>query len=136
MIPYDKSFDPPAIALPVTVAGIVHRRPRIEVAALIDTGADVTAVPKMLVERLKLYPFGRLQLEDANAVKTPVFTYEASLALVEESATKIEVVLTPYPFVILGRDWLQGYYVLLDGPGQQFHLSRDPLPLQATRTSQ
>jgi hypothetical protein len=44
----------------------------------------------------------------------------------------MEVVLTPYPFVILGRDWLQGYYVLLDGPGQQFQLSRDPLRIQET----
>ena len=40
MIPYDTNFDPPAIVLPVTVTGVVHRRPRFEAPALIDTGAQ------------------------------------------------------------------------------------------------
>jgi hypothetical protein len=132
MIPYDTDFDPPAIVLSVTVAGVVRRRPRLEVVALIDTGADVTAVPEAFEDRLKLYPIGRLNLEDASAVKTPVFTYDAYVALTGKPAKKMEVVLTPYPFVILGRDWLQDYYVLLDGPGQQFQLSRDPLRIQET----
>lgn len=127
MIPYDMQFDPPAIVLPVTIGGVVHRRSRIELSALIDTGADVTAVPESLVERLKLYPVGRLQLEDANAVKTVVFTYDANMAMARESAKKMEVIVTPYPFVILGRDWLSDYYLLLNGPGQQFQLSKNPL---------
>lgn len=130
MIPYDTTFDPPAIILSVTVTGVVHRRPRLDVSALVDTGADVTAVPNAFAERLKLYPIGRLNLEDASAVKTPVFTYDAYLSLPGESAKKIEVVLTPYPFVILGRDWLRDYYVLLDGPGQQIQLSSDPLRIE------
>jgi predicted aspartyl protease len=127
MIPYNTQFDPPAIVLSVMIVGIVHRRPRIELFALIDTGADITAVPESLVEKLKLYPVGRLQLEDANAVKTSVFTYEAKMARVGEQAKKMEVIVTPYPFVILGRDWLSDYYILLDGPGQQFQLSKNPL---------
>ncbi len=127
MISYNTDYDPPAIVLTMTVSGVVHRRPRIELSALIDTGADITAIPESIVDKLKLYPFGRLQLEDMNAVKTPVFTYEAHLNLTEEAAKKMEVVLTPYPFVILGRDWLQNYYLLLDGPGQQFQLSSKPL---------
>jgi len=132
MIPYDTDFDPPAIVLLVVVSGVVHRRPQIEVSALIDTGADVTAVPEAFMEKLKLYPIGRLNLEDASAVKTPIFSYEARLALTGEPAKKMEVILTPYPFVILGRDWLQNYYMLLDGPGQQLHLSSDPLRIQKT----
>ena len=129
MIAYDRNFDPPAIVLAVSVTGVVRRRPRIDSPAFIDTGADITAVPETLVNRLKLYPIGRLNLEDANAFKTPVYTYDVFLSLPGESAQKLEVVLTPYPFVILGRDWLQSYYVLLDGPGQQFQLSREPLHL-------
>jgi predicted aspartyl protease len=132
MIPYDPQFAPPAIVLSVTIAGVVHRRPRIELSALIDTGADVTAVPESLVERLKLYPVGRLQLEDANAVKMPVFTYEANMAMAEEPAKKMEVIVTPYPFVILGRDWLNDYYLLLDGPEQQFQISKNPLRNQTS----
>lgn len=131
MIAYDPAFDPPAMMLSVIIAGVVHRLPRIEAPALIDTGADITAVPEQFRDDLKLYPFGRLQLEDANAVKTPVFSYEVRLALSRESFKEMEVVLTPYPFVILGRDWLRDYYVLLDGPGQQLQLSNNPLHVQA-----
>jgi len=123
---YDTSFDPPAIMLPVIVSGVVRRRPLIKVSALIDTGADVTAVPNIVVEKLGLYPIGRLIVEDASGVKSPTFTYEARLALPTKPVKKMEVVPTPYSFVILGRDWLQDYYLLLDGPGQQFHLSSDP----------
>lgn len=132
MIPYDTQFDPPAIILSVTIAGVVHRRSRVELSALVDTGADVTAVPESLVERLKLYPVGRLQLEDAHAVKTGVFTYEANVAMAEEPAKKMEVVVTPYPFVILGRDWLSEYYLLLDGPDQQYEIRKNPLKSQET----
>ena len=132
MIPYDTQFDPPAIVLSVTIAGVVHRRPQIELSALVDTGADITAIPESLVERLKLYPFGRLQLEDVNAVNTPVFTYEANVALAGESANKMEVVVTPYPFVILGRDWLSEYFLVLDGPGQQYEISKNSLKSQET----
>lgn len=129
MIPYDVQHNPPAIILPVNVSGAVHRRPRIETSALIDTGADITAVPRVLIERLKLYPFGRLRVEDANAVVTSVFTYEARIALEGKVAKAFEVIVTPFPFVILGRDWLRDYYVLLDGPNGQFHLSDKPLQI-------
>jgi hypothetical protein len=63
---------------------------------------------------------------------TPEFTYDAFLSLPEELAKKMEVVLTSYPFIILGRDWLRDYYVLLDGPGQQFELSGEPIRIQET----
>ncbi|MCA9926514.1 MAG: retroviral-like aspartic protease [Anaerolineales bacterium] len=114
MIAYDTSHDPPAIILPVVLSGVVHERPRHELSALIDTGADITSVPAELADTLKLYPFGRLQLEDANAVTTLVFTYEVRLSFPNQPAKAIEAVLTPYPFVILGRDWLQDYYLFLD----------------------
>ncbi len=132
MLPYDTNFVPPAIVLTVNVNGVVQNRPRIEISALIDTGADITAIPQEFVERLKLYPFGRLHLEDAHAVKTLVNTYEARLSLPGDTAKAMEVILTPFPFAILGRDWLQDYYLLLDGPGQQFQLNTTPLNSSAS----
>ena len=129
MIPYDTNYNPPAVVITVTVAGIVHHRPQVEVPALIDTGADITAVPDHLVDKLKLYPFGRLTMEDAKAMKTPVLTYEAILTLTAKTTKKMEVILTPFPFVILGRDWLKDYYLLLDGPGKQFRLSKEPIQI-------
>jgi hypothetical protein len=61
MIAYDKSFTPPAPALPAMLTGVVHMRPRVNVQAIIDTAADITAVPADLKTRLKLYRFSQLQ---------------------------------------------------------------------------
>ena len=130
MIPYDLSHDPPAIVLAVSVAGVVHRRPSVDVLALIDTGADVTAVPETLIERLKLYPVGRIFIEDANTVKTPQFTTMPSSPCQRRQLRKWKLSSHPTHFVILGRDWLRDYYVLLDGPGQQFELRGEPIRIQ------
>lgn len=86
-------------------------------------------MPEALVDKLKLYPFGRLTMEDAKATKAPVFTYQAILTLAAQTTRKMEVILTPFPFVILGCDWLKDYYLLLDGPGKQFQLSEEPLQI-------
>ena len=56
--------------------------------------------------------------------------FDADLSFNDQPAKKMEVVLTPYPFIILGRDWLRDYYLLLDGPGQQFQLSRESLSIE------
>lgn len=130
MIPYNKSYTPPAPVLTVTLSGIVNSRPRATVPAIIDTAADITGVPADLKSRLRLYQFSQLQLEDARGVKEPVSTYEVHLALQGQGSTIIETILVPFPFVVLGRDWLQSYYLLLNGPEQQFLISENPLTNQ------
>jgi hypothetical protein len=39
----------------------------------------------------------------------------------------MEVILTKLPLAVLGRDWLQEYYLLLNGPEQNFLLSQTPI---------
>lgn len=62
MISYDENFDPPALIVPATLSGVVQERPTVNVQAMIDTGADITAVPAQLEESLSLYPFSRLYM--------------------------------------------------------------------------
>jgi predicted aspartyl protease len=127
MIPYDNSFSPPAIVLPVTVTGVAQTHPGTTVHGLIDTGADVTAILASLREQLDLYPFSRLQMEDARGIKEMVYTYEVMLATAGQSPQAVEVILVPFSFVVLGRDWLQAYYLLLNGPEETFVVSATPL---------
>ncbi len=127
VIPYDTSYTPPAPVLTVTLSGVVNSRPRATVPAIIDTAADITGVPAQLKSRLRLYQFSQLQLEDARGVNEPVSTYEVQLAIEGQHPTIIETILVPFPFVVLGRDWLQDYYLLLSGPEQQFLISKIPL---------
>lgn len=127
MTSYDKSFDPPAPVISVALTGTVSTRPRVRVAAIIDTGSDVTAIPLEFVNRLKLYALRRLVVEDVSAAGTEAFTYGVRLAIPGGEPKRMEVILTGFPFVVLGRDWLEDYYLLLEGPKGQFQLSGSPL---------
>jgi hypothetical protein len=40
---------------------------------------------------------------------------------------EMQVMVTGLPFVILGRDWLEDYYLLLNGPEQTILLSDTPV---------
>ena len=129
-IPYDADFDPPALILPAILSGVVRSRPQIQLPALIDTGAELTAVPKTAVNRLRLYAVDRIEVEDIHARIETVDIYTARLKVSDMPIREMEVVPTNQPFVILGRDWLEDYYLLLNGPEQSFLLSRIPLVTQ------
>lgn len=126
MIAYDSQFTPPAPILSIAVSGVVRQRPRQVLPALIDTGAEITAVPNTLLTPLKLYPFGRLLIEGIEAEPKEQFSYAVQLTY-DGQRQELETVLTSYPFVILGRDWLQNYYLLLNGPSQTFTISQEPI---------
>lgn len=127
MIAYDDSFDPPAILVPVTISGVGQKHDSVNIQALIDTGADVSALPEDISTELGLYPFSRLQMEDARGHTEAVYTYEANVAVAGQHSVIMEVILLPFPFMILGRDWLQDHYLLLNGPEQRFLISDRPI---------
>jgi predicted aspartyl protease len=128
---YDSSFDPAAPVLSVALTGLVHLRPQIRLPALIDTGADMTAIPSEAIKRLHLFAIGRMKVEDIHAKVTIVEIYTVRVAVTGQPIKEMEVVQTEQPFVILGRDWLQSYYLLLNGPEQTFLLSDTPLTEEA-----
>lgn len=127
MIPYSSEFDPSAPVLAVQITGVVHSRPRVTLPALLDTGSDFTAVPASLVSRLKLYAVRPILLEDFSGETREEFLYGVSLGYANQPAREMQVMVTGLPFVILGRDWLEDYYLLLNGPEQTFLLSDTPL---------
>lgn len=127
MIPYNPTHTPPAPALSVYLTHTIRSRPRIELPALIDTGADATAIPLDAIDRLKLYQLRRWVIEEASGTETYVNSYAVRLAIVGQEAKDIEVIPIALPLVILGRDWLADYYLYLNGPSQTFHLSVTPL---------
>ena len=53
--------------------------------------------------------------------------YTVRLVIADLPVQEIEVVPTQQPFVMLGRDWLEHYYLLLNGPERTFLLSDKPL---------
>jgi predicted aspartyl protease len=126
-IPYSFDFDPPAPVLSIVLTGVVRSRPQMRLPALIDTGADMTAIPSTAVKRLHLYSVGRMAVEGIEGMAATVNIYTIRLALEGQPVREMEVVQTGQPFVILGRDWLERYYLLLNGPQKTMIFSETPL---------
>jgi hypothetical protein len=56
-----------------------------------------------------------------------VFTYAVQLALADVTIPRLEVILTGLDFAVLGRDVLNRFYALLNGPDLTFDLGQSPL---------
>lgn len=126
MTPYSTEFDPPAAVVQIQVAGVVHTRPRVTISAILDTGADLTAVPETLAERLDLYPTGRMAIEDVNGQTTIAHTYMVRLGIANKTISEHKVLLTGLDFGIIGRDLLNTFYLLFNGPEGTFEMAETP----------
>jgi predicted aspartyl protease len=122
---YNQTFDPPAPMLEVSVAHI-RTRPRVALPALLDTGADMTAVPEFLVKRLNLYQIGQMAVEDVNGFTEIVSTYVARLIIADQIVPEHKVLVTGLDFVVIGRDLLNQFYFLANGPEKTFTLRTTP----------
>ena len=68
-----------------------------------------------------------MEVEDVHARVETVDIYTVQLSIADQPVREMEVVQTEQPFVILGRDWLENQYLLMNGPEQTFLLSNTPL---------
>lgn len=111
--PYGRQYAPPAPILPVRV-GRPGSRPAVLLAALVDTGADLSVLPGGLPGRLGLPIIGRLTVAGVDGLPRPLPVYAAEIA-VEAYRVAIKVVsLGTTPLV--GRDLLNKLVAHLYGP--------------------
>ncbi len=122
MIPYTKDFDPPAPMVEVIVGNVLNRRLSRTFPALLDSGADVTAVPEECLHALNLYAVAKIQFEDVQANTTHTFIYTVKFTIGGLVIPRQEVVLTGLEFVLVGRDLLKHFNLHLYGREQLFTL--------------
>jgi len=115
---YDaKLFDPPAPVAHVTLRHPATGASLSEVPMLMDTGADVTLLPRIYVDRLgisslkeKVY---ELQGFDGNITQAEAILLELVFL---GRKYKGQFLLVDQPMGILGRNILNAIVLLLDGP--------------------
>jgi hypothetical protein len=73
MTAYSNDHHPAAPVLEITVGSLLNRRLRRVLPALIDTGADVTALPDFCLSALKLYPIAEIRLEGIETNRRVVY---------------------------------------------------------------
>lgn len=117
---YDSTQDPPAPVLPVRVSCPGSAR-SILLAALVDTGAEITAIPDGIVEALGLPAIGALSVCGLGGVKERATLHAASISsVVGEEIVEVVAVGSE---AILGRDLLKQWVLTLDGPRRRLRVS-------------
>lgn len=118
---YAAQLRPPAPFVHVTLfhPDDVERKQEL-VPAQLDTAADSTVVPIRFIEQLELRQTGfRRAIAFAGRVKRfPTFAVTFQIRGREELILLNVIAEGREPFVLLGRDVLNRYRILLDGPNQ------------------
>ena len=120
MYAYDTTFTPPAPALGVLINSVQGTGQAYQATAQLDTGADVSGVPIALLARLKVEPHQSVEVQDFDEVRKEARTYLVQLELDRFRFRRLEVVALDAPHVLLGRDVLNNFRLMLDGPALNF----------------
>jgi predicted aspartyl protease len=121
---YNQQAQPPAPFIYVAVHHPVGQAATDRLPSLIDSGADITAVPTAVADRLRLVKFSDVVLAGYVGPKVLAESYGVNLTLHDFDLTAVEVVLTDASYVILGSEILNQLHITLDGPQLRLEIQR------------
>jgi predicted aspartyl protease len=114
---YNQQVSPPAPFVHVTLRCHETGKEAANLPGQLDTAADRTVIPGHLVEALGLLRLDELPVSGFGGQVFLIPTYRVELALHDLEAVMVEVLAHPEePFILLGRDVLNRYRIVLDGP--------------------
>jgi hypothetical protein len=114
---YNDQKQPPAPFVLVTLVNPYDGSKLPDVPAQLDTAGDRTLVPLALVDQLGLEPIDDILIGGVGGTEETMPVFVVSLAILSLPARTMRVVAHPdEPWILLGRDALNSYRLLLDGP--------------------
>ena len=114
---YNQQFSPPAPLVYVTVHSPDGKHHVEEFPAQIDPAADRTVIPLRLAEALALIPLGELPFGGLGGTIVRAKTYHVRIGIRGMPAIPLNAAAHhEEALVLLGRDVLNHYRILLDGP--------------------
>ena len=114
---YNRQISPPApfayAPVGAAVEGCPPRKGRLSSTPL----RDLSVVPRRIVEELRLDPLGEFEVLGLSGHLMTLPTYLVRIQLRGLAPQIVEVVASPEePYILLGRDVLNRFRVMLDGP--------------------
>jgi hypothetical protein len=117
---YLPQLSPPAPFVYVTLRNPISGAEQRDVPAQLDSAADRTLLPDTVVQTLTLPQMGAILIGGVGGLTLTMPSYPVQLAIHPLPALTVEVVASAgESWVLLGRDVINAYRLLLDGP-QQF----------------
>jgi predicted aspartyl protease len=88
-----------------------------DLPAQVDHGADITVIPSQLADAIILPRVRMLPVKGFGEQSLLLPTVLVEITIRQQQPVPMEALLSPdEPFVILGRDLLNRYRIVLDGP--------------------
>ncbi len=114
----DQFSNPPALIMSAELQFHGRGEAFVKCFAKIDTGADLTAVPRRLIERFKPLAFNTFRVRQTGRREQ---SYLLEVVL-EGRRYSVEAIGHDRPYVLVGRDILNQLTLIADGPGERFEL--------------
>ena len=121
---YVDSVKPPAPFVSVSIRGVDNGIQLDGQPAIVDPAADRTVLPGPTIQTLGLVEDGRLRFQGfaSEIVELPVYLVE--IRLHDFPPLRVRAAFGQHePYTILGRDFLNSYRIVLDGPQQVLEIS-------------
>jgi hypothetical protein len=114
---YNRQIVPPAPFVHVSLQCAESGKELTDLPAQLDSAADRTAIPGRMVDDLGLVPLDELPIGGFGGQVLLVQSFIVQLSIRQFQPLSLEVLAHPEePFILLGRDVLNLYPILLDGP--------------------
>ena len=120
---YNQQIEPPAPFLELTIHHPQIASQSRTIAAKLDTGADVSAIPQQIATALALIPARTILVEGYDGTQSTIDTYIVIVQIGKTRFRNVEVILIPDDHALLGRDLLNFFYTKLNGPALTLALS-------------
>jgi len=114
---YNQQVKPPAPFAYASVSATAEGAPSLECPAQLDTAADLSVVPRRIVDQLQLDRLGEFETLGFGGHVMTMPTFLVRIQLRGLPSQVVEVLASrEEPYVLLGRDVLNRFRVTLDGP--------------------
>src|SRR4051812_49340303 len=121
---YVQQESPPAPYLLVNIARLDGQASLVDLPAKVDSAADRTVIPLHMATQLALDEIEQRQFAGLGNVVTTLSIYRAILTIRGLTPVLADTAGGPgEPYVLLGRDILNLYRLVLDGPGLRVEIA-------------
>lgn len=122
--PYDgNNFDPPAPVFKICLTTPLSLKQTIESQAQLDSGADITVIPKTIAQQLQLMSVEKIQILDYDDVPRDALIYSVRIIVGGLMDMIIRVATSNGEYVLIGRDILNKWSLSLIGPKNIFEIT-------------